>query len=62
MKTPKGTFYLSPTFPAQERMSLAGAFIEGALRLRKDSIDGPVVGRGFCEMAQLSALGAPATR
>jgi hypothetical protein len=43
-------------------MSLAGAFIEGALRLRKDSIDGPVVGRGFCEMAQLSALGAPATR
>jgi hypothetical protein len=62
MKTPKGTFYLSPTFPAQESIGLAGAFIEGALILRKDSIDGPVVGHGFCELAQLSALGVPATR
>jgi hypothetical protein len=62
MKTPKGTFYLSPTFPAQETASLAGPFIEGALLLRADSIDGPVVAHGFCELVQLPALGAPFTR
>ena len=62
MKTPKGTFYLSPTFPAQESAALAGAFIEGALHLRKDSIDGPIVADGFCELVQMPALGAPPTR
>lgn len=62
MKTPKGTFYLSPTFPDQESAGLAGSIMEGALLLRKDSIDGPVVARGFCELVQMPALGAPYTR
>ena len=62
LKTPQGTFYLSPTFPAQESISVPGSFIEGALLLRKDSIDGPVVGRGFCELSQMPAMGAPVTR
>lgn len=62
LKTPKGTFYLSPTFPEQESTSPAGSFIEGALLLRRDSIDGPVVARGFCELAQMAARGAAASR
>jgi hypothetical protein len=62
MKTPQGTFYLSPTFPAQESTSPAGSFIEGANLIRKDSIDGPVVAHGFCELSQMMAMGAPATR
>jgi len=62
MKTPKGTFYLSPTFPAQESVSHAGSFIEGALLLREDSIDGPVVARGFCELVQLPARGPAISR
>ncbi len=36
--------------------------MEGALLLRKDSIYGPVVARGFCELAQLPASGPPAGR
>ncbi|MDB6017164.1 MAG: hypothetical protein JWR19_1653 [Pedosphaera sp.] len=62
MKTPKGIFYLSPTFPAQESVTPVGSFIEGALLLREDSIDGPVVAHGFCELVQLPALGNPLTR
>lgn len=62
MKTPKGTFYVTPTFPAQETTSLMGPFIEGALLLRSGSIDGPVVADGFCEMVQLPALGTPMSR
>jgi CrtC N-terminal lipocalin domain len=62
LKTPKGTFFLSPTFPEQESIAQAGVFIEGALLLRKDSIDGPIVARGFCEMAQLAAYGPTLTR
>jgi hypothetical protein len=62
MKTPNGTFYLSPTFPAQESISASGAFIEGALLLRRDSIEGPVVGRGFCELAQMASRGAAISR
>jgi hypothetical protein len=62
MRTPEGTFYLSPTFPAQESIATTGSFIEGALLLRKDSIDGPVVARGFCELVQLSANGPAMSR
>lgn len=62
METPQGTFYLSPTFPAQESVGTSGSFIEGALLLRKDSIDGPVVARGFCELVQLPANGPAMSR
>jgi hypothetical protein len=62
LKTPKGTFYLSPTFPAQESVTPVGSFIEGALLLRTDSIEGPVVARGFCELVQLPAHGPEVTR
>jgi hypothetical protein len=59
LKTPKGTFYLSPASqPAQEIISLEGAFIEGAMVLHNDSINGPVVAHGFCELVQLPALWA----
>jgi hypothetical protein len=62
MQTPEGTFYLSPTFPAQESVATTGSFIEGALLLRKNSIDGPVVARGFCELVQLPANGPAISR
>jgi hypothetical protein len=62
MKTPKGTFFLTPTHPAQESIGGPGALIEGATLIRKDSIDGPIVARGFCEMAQNSGGGAPSSR
>lgn len=62
LKTPKGTFYLSPTYPEQETITPMGAFIEGALLLRKDSIDGPVVAQGFCELMQLPAHGVSLIR
>lgn len=63
MKTPKGTFYLSPDpQPAQESIGPSGAFIEGAMALRKNSIDGPVVARGFCELVQIPALGPKYSR
>jgi len=62
MKTPRGIFYLSPTHPAQESAAVAAPFIEGALLLRKDSIDGPVVARGFCELFQGPARGLPMSR
>lgn len=62
MKTPKGTFYLSPTFPEQESIGLAGPILEGANLIRSGSINGPVVAHGFNELVQLPALGAPFTR
>jgi len=62
LKTPKETFYLSPTYPEQETITPMGAFIEGALLLRKDSIDGPVVAQGFCELMQLPAHGVSLIR
>ena len=39
MKTPQGTFYLSPTFPEQESVSANGPIIEGANLIRQGSID-----------------------
>jgi len=63
LKTPKGTFFISPSAtPSQESPGAAGPFIEGALELHSGSIDGPVVAEGFCELAQLSPLGAPNAR
>lgn len=63
MKTPKGTFYLTPsTNPSQESKAANGAFLEGALDLRSGSIDGPVVAEGFCELVQNPPLGLPISR
>jgi hypothetical protein len=62
LKTPKGTFYYSPTHPSQESITMLGPFVEGALLLRKDSIDGPIVARGYVEMFQGPAWGPRALR
>ena len=63
LKTPKGTFYLTPSATSsQESAGAAGSFIEGAMELHKGSIDGPVAADGFCELVQLPPLGAPNNR
>jgi hypothetical protein len=58
LKTPKGTFYMTPTYPEQETIGAAGPFIEGAMYLHSGSLDGPIVANGFVEMFQIPALNA----
>jgi hypothetical protein len=49
MTTPIGVFYTEPVVDIAEAQLLNGGMWEGAARLRKDSADGPYVGRSFCE-------------
>ena len=54
---------MNPKKAQQEQTEiLAGSIMEGANLLRTGSIDGPVVARGFNELVQVPALGAPFTR
>ncbi len=59
METPLGIFYFSPAFPEQESESnIPGlSFIEGIGVIRSGSQDGPIVGRGFVEMVDLTNEG-----
>jgi hypothetical protein len=51
LETPHGTFFMVPEFPDQQAMGFAEntSLWEGAIYYRKDSLDGPIVGRGFHE-------------
>jgi predicted secreted hydrolase len=49
MTTPVGKFYCEPVADNAEAQLLNGGMWEGAVRLRKDGPDGPVIGRSFCE-------------
>lgn len=56
MKTPKrALLYLTPTHPAKASI---GA---GANLIRKDSFDGSMLARRFCELAQNSGRGGPSS-
>lgn len=49
MDTPVGVFYVEPLIDVAEAQLLNGGMWEGAARLRKDTPDGPYVGRSFIE-------------
>ena len=49
MTTPVGVFYVEPLVEVAEAQLLNGGMWEGAARLRKDTADGPFVGRSFIE-------------
>ncbi|WP_425049427.1 lipocalin family protein [Psychromarinibacter sp. S121] len=54
MKTPLGEFYFSPPFEEQETPTANGeTFIEGVGQIRTGGPDGPIVGTGFVEMADI---------
>ena len=50
--------HYSPIHLSQESITMLGPFVKGAILLRKDSIDGPVMARGYVEMFQ-GVRGAP---
>ena len=49
LTTPLGVFYTDPVVDVAEAQLFNGGMWEGAARLRRDSADGPVVGRAFLE-------------
>lgn len=49
MDTPVGVFYVEPLIDVAEAQLLNGGMWEGAARLRKETPDGPYVGRSFIE-------------
>jgi len=49
MNTPLGVFYVEPLIDVAEAQLLNGGMWEGAARLRKETADGPFVGRSFIE-------------